>query len=580
MHLAKHVAGWLALAVMFFAAPAHAEKTLWLVRPLYPGQEALVERTEKALDKLMPPEARPDSVIGHKELISALKGHGTELPCFSVDARCTDPIDAFVANLGFDRIVLIQGGQDEAGFKFRVGAYEPRAGKVNPATATNANLEKALLGAVAKVVPAASTLEVKSNPSGATVYIDDVKVGVTPLNTQVLPGERVIRFDLKLHQPIEETLVIPIRGSASLEKTLEKVAARIVITASPPGTEIAIDGASIGKDKIDRGIAPGDHVIRLTAENHKAFEQTISVRADQQYSLDKTLEPLPGVPTLGLKDAPTDERKIAVVIRQDGTQGTTPTTSGAPPEPTKTETKPPEPPKPSDPADLIYERRGYFHVSFEVAQMTGAYFVGRRFDNAGFGRTTMFKDANGKQMSPTLIGASVEYGTFGKYFGVAVVGLTWLTNVDPLRMNVGFMDGRTCEMATPGVCGPSGIDNVHAHLVVLRALQPQFRIAFWKFMLSLQLGLEFRTGQITGTDEGAGTTFYKDGFVPLEMLGAARLNVRFFIADGFFIHLQGNYTQYLLGEKATNQERVDTGDTRLFSSASNFGANVGVGYGF
>ncbi|MFO0593876.1 MAG: PEGA domain-containing protein [Myxococcaceae bacterium] len=566
MHLRKHLSLGVALLCLS-AIPARADKTLWLVRPLYPGQETLVERTEKALDKLMPGDARQDSVIGHKELVSALKGHGGgELPCFGVDARCADPIDPFVANLGFDRIVLIQGGQDEAGFKYRVAAYEPKSGKVNPATATNANLEKALLGALAKVVPAASTLEVKSNPAGATVYVDDVKVGVTPLTTQVLPGERVIRFDLKLHQPLEDTIIIPIRGTASLEKTLDKVAARIVITAAPPGTDISIDGTVVGKDKVDRGIAPGEHTLRLTAENHKAFEQTITVKADQQYSLDKTLEPIPGTGVVVKNpDDPEGKGKIAVVIRHD-------------PEEKKTELPPP-PPKPSSPTDLVYERRNYFTATFELANFTGAYFVGQRFDSAGYGRTTNFKDMTGRQLAPVLVGPSVEYGTFGQYFGMTVFGLSYLTNIENLRMNVGFDPANHCETSA-GVCGPTGIENTRVNLVVIRALQPQFRLAAWKFQFSVQVGAEFRTGVVTGTDEGGSGTFYKDGFVPLDLLVAGRFNVRFYIVDGLFLNLSINYAQTVFGSRSTNQERVDTGDTRTFSSASSWGGNFGLGYGF
>jgi PEGA domain len=568
MDLRKHSGSALVLALTLIlgALPARADKTLWLVRPLYPGQETLVDRTEKALDKLMPGDARQDAVIGHKELAVALKGRGAgELPCFGLEARCSDPIDPFVATLGFERIVLIQGGQDEAGFKFRVVAYDPRSGKVNPASATNANLEKALLGAVAKVVPAASTLEVKSNPPGAIVFIDDVKVGLTPLNTQVLPGERVIRLDLKLHQPIEETITIPIRGTASLEKSLEKVAARIVITASPPGTEIAIDGTPIGKDKVDRGIAPGEHTIRLTAENHKAFEQTVSVKADQQYSLDKTLEPIPGT---GVKTDPTQPQvvvvkdpnggkdQIAVVVRAD----------------------PPPPPKPSSPADLIYERRSYFHVSGELASLTSSTFVGRRFNTGGFGRTLNFLTP-----PPTLVGASLEYGTFGKYFGVTVIGLTYLTNVDTTSMSVGYESAaKGCEAAL-GMCGPTGIDNVRMHLITLRALQPQVRFAFWRIQLGIQAGLEFRSGVITGRDLGQSTTFYNDGFVPLQLLAGFRLNVRFFIVDGLFLHLQGNYTLQLWSEGGTSDAIIAAGQPPIgtpVGTTNNVGGNLGFGYAF
>lgn len=551
MDLQKRGRGALALALTLSLASsaAWAEKTLWLVRPLYPGQETLVDRTEKALDKLMPGDARKDSVIGQKELASALKGKvATDLPCFSADTRCADPIDPFVASLGFERIVLIQGGQDEAGFKYRVVAYEPKSGKVNPASATNANLEKALLGALAKVVPAASTLDVKTTPPGATVYVDDVKVGVTPLNTQVLPGERVVRLDLKLHQPVEETIVIPIRGAATLEKNLEKVAARIMITAAPAGAEIFIDGTSVGKDKVDRGIAPGDHTIRLTAEGFKSFEQTVSVKADQQFSLDKSLEPIAGKP----KEPGTD--KVAVLIKND------PVT----PPPVVT----PPPPKPLSETDQIYERRSYFHASFELATLNGSRLVGRRFNSEGFGRTTSL-------ITPgrTLMGASIEYGTGGKYFSVAILGVSYLTNTDPWQLNVGYAPGGPCE-ASLGACLPGAIDNVKAHVLVFRALQPQVRLALWRFQFSLQLGLEFRTGQITGTDLGSTTTSYKDGFMILDMLLAGRFNVRFFLVEGLFLHLQANYTMYLIGEQATD----DTQTT--FAGPSTFGFNGGLGYAF
>jgi PEGA domain len=529
----------LVLACGLLSASASAETTLWLVRPLYPGQEALVGRTEGALDKLMPGEARKDAVIGMRELAQSLKGRRVEdVPCFSGDARCTDPIDPFVAQLGFDRVVLIQGGQDEAGFKYRVVSYEPKDGKVVPATSSNANLEKALLGAVAKVVPAASTLMVKSTPPGATVFVDDVKVGVTPLSTQVLPGERVVRLDLKLHQPIEEAIIIPIRGSASLEKTLEKVAARIVITASPAGTDIFIDGQLIAKDKVDRGILPGNHTLRLTAEKHKAFEQQISVKADEQYVLDKTLEPIPGQDGVAMghvADTPNSVRLI-----------------------------PPGPPTPATPEQLTYDRHSYFQGGFEFSTLLGDGLVGRRWGNSGTGRTERLTTPG-----RSLLGATLEYGTFGKYFGLAVVGLSYLTNGDPWAMSVNYGVGQSPELVM-GMPGPLALDSVRVHMVIIRAIQPQVRVALWRFTFALQLGLEFRTGQIIGNDPGATTQFYRDGFMLLDLLAAARLNVRFTIVDGLYLMAQGNYTQYLIGEGTDSGAR----------SPSSWGFNVGVGYGF
>lgn len=540
-------------SVVCLPVAARAESSLWLVRPLYPGQEALVARTEAALDKLMPGDARLEAVIGTKELSTAMKGHRIEeVPCFSPETRCADPIDPFFTALGYERIVLIYGGQDELGFKFRVSAYEPRTGRVTPASATNANLERALLGAIAKVVPAASTLEVKSNPAGATVFVDDVKVGTTPLSTQVLPGERVVRLDLKLHQPIEETLIIPIRGSASLDKTLEKVAARIVITASPVGTDVFVDGQLLGKDKVDRGILPGTHTIRLVADKHKAFEQQISVRADEQFVLDKSLEPIAGPDKANGRDVKDTPATVKIV------------------------TPPPAQPAPASESDLIYDRRSWAFGSFEFAQLNGNSLVARRWGNAGTGRTeTLTTPAR------TLMGGSIEYGTGGKYVGVTVFGLSFLTNTDAWGMNIGFTKGGAPEV-DQGVIGPRLQDRVSVKLVSIRALQPQVRLVAWKFLFSLQAGLEFRTGQISGMDVAGSLsyddmtifdgskTFYKDGFMPLDLMVAGRVNVRFYAYDGLFILAQANYTQYIIGESTNTDAK----------SSSTWGFNVGVGYGF
>ncbi len=482
----------------------------------------------------MPGDARKESVIGVKELAVALKGHRVdEVPCFSGDSRCADPVDPFVASLGFDRVVLVQGGQDEAGVKYRVVAYEPKSGKTTSASSTNAVLEKALLGAVAKVVPVASTLEVKTTPPGATIYVDDVKVGLSPVTTQVLPGERVVRIDLKLHQPVEEAVIVPIRGSVAVDKSLEKVAARIVVTAAPSGASISIDGQVLGKDKVDRGIAPGTHTIRITAEQSKDYEQQITVKADEQFVLDKTLEPVPGAPPRVAKDG-------TVVFER------------------------PAPPPPATGAELIYERRSYFQAGFEYASLLGDSLVGRRWGSSGTGRTTAFTSP-----SRLLMGASLEYGTFGRYFGLTVVGLSYLTNPEIMSLNVGFGTGQMREVSS-GDTGPTSISPVRVHLVTIRAVQPQVRFCFWKVMLALQLGLEFRTGQILGTAD----TFYKDGFMPLDLLASVRLNARIFIVDGLYLYGSGNFTYFIVGQTATDESGA------TFSSRHQWGFNAGVGYGF
>ncbi len=511
-------------------------------------------RTEQALNKLLPPEARAQAIIGKAELAAAMTNQSLgSVPCFEVDARCGDPIDAFVSALGFDRVVLVQGGQDDTGYKFKVASYESKVGKPAPATSANIDLDRAFLGALAKVVPVTATLELTSTPTGATVYVDDVKVGITPVSAQVLPGERVVRFDLKLHEPHDEVVAVPIRGKLSLDKSLDKVAARIALSASPAGTEIFIDGVAAGKDRVDRGIAPGDHVVRFVAEGHKAFEQTISVKAGQQFTLEKALESI----------APKNDR-VTVLITDDKGNVKPVTVDG--------QTGTIAVPRPTD-EQRIRGWKSYAQVSFAYAGFTGNQFLARRFEDGGgpTGRTTTFASP-----SPGLMGISAEFGTGGEYVGVSIFGFTWLTNMDRLDMWVGYArDGQGCEPVSGG-CGPTRINSGTLHVGNVQLIQPQFRIGVWKFLFTLQAGAEFRFGWLNEFEPAV----YRDGFLAIDLLLAARLSVRYYIVEGFYAHVQGHYAQSLwsLGAPATDEN----GRNFEFPStkSSTAGLNLGVGYAF
>ncbi len=539
----------LCLALLLTSTPALAEKTLWLTRPLYPGQEALVERTEKALARLVPPEQRANEVIGLQELAAALKGRtAAEIPCFTGEERCADPIDAFVAKLGFDQIILIEGGQDEAGFKYRVVNYQPAQKQLNQGSSSNVVLESALWGAVAKVAAVASTLDVKSTPAGATVFVDDQKVGITPLSTQILPGEHLVRVDLKLHQPVEEALVVPIRGSARLDKTLEKVAARISVTAGPANVSIFVDGQLLGKDRIDRGIQPGSHTLRLSSDGYKAYEQTIDVKADEQFTMDKQLEPLPGTvpPPNGGQG---NQGRLVVELRNDQAVIA-------------------QPPPPPTPTEENYNRKTYFHLGFDFQKLDGNALVGRRFGDAGVGRTQFITNA-----TRYLYGLTGEYGVFGKYFGVEVIGLSYLTNADLVQMNVGYT-GDHPEMKQ-GVPIGDNLDQVRINMIDVAVIHPALRVAFWHAMVMLDLGLNLRSGQITGTVPNSSGPQYNDGFVIIDLLAQARLGFRFYVYDGLYLYLNGGYELLLTG-----QDAINSGSATKVHSASAWGMSGGFGYGF
>lgn len=586
------------LALLFSAAADAGEKTVWLVRPLYPGQEALVAKIEQSLIAIIPDAQRADEIIGLKELAKHLGGAKLDtLPCLSGEERCADPIDPFVSKLGVDRVVMVQGGQDEAGYNFKVTSYRPGKGETLPASASNAVMDRAFLGAIVKVVPLASTLEVTSTPSGAAVYVDEQKVGVTPLSTQVLPGNRVLKVDLKQHEPVEKALLIQARATGKFDYKLEKVAARLSVSAQPPGTTISIDGQVVGKDKIDRGISPGKHTIRLTAEGYKASEETIEVKPDQQYNMEKALEPIPGA------DKPT----VVVVERKPDEVVTGGTIVSPPAEQKKEEEKPPP-----TWTEQVYARGTYFYLGFDHTTLlprtyktsTGTEdrlaLVSRRWGTEGIGRTAFVNSG-----SPSLPGVSGEFGIMGKYFGITVLGvavhfapqaLNLSTGTDGSHLDETSGDLRMTEVKSPGdpnfrtdCTNPSTDANcrqprdisVNLQLYTIRAIHLQLRLAAWRFAFHFAVGPEFRAGYVL---ENAPTAqiFYKDGFGVLDLLLGFRVGARFHLVEGFFLNAMFNYQQYLYGESAIVARETGPGEyeTALFRGPSGIGFNVGVGYAF
>ncbi len=456
------------------AAPA---TTLWLVQPLYPGQEALVERTESAIASILPKAQRAQELVGRKELEKHLTGKSasSSLGCLTGETPCSDPVDALVGGLGLGRVVLIRGGQDESGYRYRVTRYDPATGKRASADGMNARLDRALLGALVKVVPLASTLEVASTPAGATVFVDGEKVGQTPLQTQVLPGERVIKLEAESHLPQELTQLVPVRGAVKVERTLEKVPARLVVTAKPEGTEISVDGQPAGKDRIDQGIQPGTHTVSLSLKGYRPHQETLEIAPGSTATVDKTLEPTTGT-----------RFKTALRRAQED----------------------------------IYARRNYFQLAYEHAEF-----------NADRFRTSIYEDGPNVDglvsgQMPELSGVSVEYGSLGRYFGLSVIGAAYLTS-----------GGAT----TPVLLRSGETENARVQSIVLRALQPQLRIAFWRFTLGLQAGLEVRYTQFLLFGET--DLFWADAPRQVDLDLAAQASLRAYVFDGFYLSASARATR-------------------------------------
>ena len=87
-----------------------------------------------------------------------------------------------------------------------------------------------------------------SQPDGATVVVDGMTRGVTPLTLYDLaPGRRHVRFELANYEGVDEFMFLREGGAVSKNAVLSPVKGILLLETEPAGCDISLDGVSFGK---------------------------------------------------------------------------------------------------------------------------------------------------------------------------------------------------------------------------------------------------------------------------------------------------------------------------------------------
>lgn len=135
-----------------------------------------------------------------------------------------------------------------------------------------------------------STFVVTSLPSDAEIYIDNQRVGRTPLSiTGVLPGSHVIRCSLPGYN--DQSITSFIRALEEKHHTLTlsplmKDTAEITIQTTPSGCAIHLDGVYCGLSPLRlEDVTPGDRAIRATRTGHEDEQRQVNVTRGEKRTL-------------------------------------------------------------------------------------------------------------------------------------------------------------------------------------------------------------------------------------------------------------------------------------------------------
>jgi len=141
-------------------------------------------------------------------------------------------------------------------------------------------------------MPTTTMLSVSSAPTGADVYLDETRIGITPLSsTQLAPGQHRITVRKKQHRDRSEIVQFLAGEPRALSYTLEKELGVLKLEVDPAETTATIDGQSYntGTQK-EILLSPGEHAVVLERPGYVSRRVKVTIADQRTILLRERLE--------------------------------------------------------------------------------------------------------------------------------------------------------------------------------------------------------------------------------------------------------------------------------------------------
>ena len=126
---------------------------------------------------------------------------------------------------------------------------------------------------------AGATLNVRTFPAGAQIFLDSKVVGLSPASiANVKPGHRKLTLILTGYEVSARELELEPAGSAAVDLDLRPLSARWTIKTQPPGARLWLDGKALGAAPRTVSLVVGRHQFRAEAEGFKPYADELEIR--------------------------------------------------------------------------------------------------------------------------------------------------------------------------------------------------------------------------------------------------------------------------------------------------------------
>jgi len=145
-----------------------------------------------------------------------------------------------------------------------------------------------------ELLPAWANVGFATIPAGATVTVDGVDVGQTPLLTEILEGSREVLIKLPAHKIWTETIDVLARVDIVVPTiTLEQADGLVLLQSTPSNANVTLDGTFAGQTPLEFSVTPSTtHELNFFLNGYEETRRTITTQPEEETSLHVTLQPI------------------------------------------------------------------------------------------------------------------------------------------------------------------------------------------------------------------------------------------------------------------------------------------------
>ena len=145
-----------------------------------------------------------------------------------------------------------------------------------------------------ELLPAWALVNMATTPSGATVSVDGVDVGQTPLITEILAGKHEVLVKLAAHKAWTDSVEVTARMDQALPSiTLEPADGLVLLRSTPSNASVTVNGVYQGQTPLELSLAPDtNHDLVFFVNGYQEARQQVRTSADGESAVNVALDPI------------------------------------------------------------------------------------------------------------------------------------------------------------------------------------------------------------------------------------------------------------------------------------------------